>query len=321
MKNTFFFWGIMCSCLIGFGQTDTLQFKADVFAETYFWRGQSSGKSPIFYNHTTGDQVALNLGILALTWQRKNWTLQTDFMTGTYSQRNLAAEPGMLKNLYQANLSYQINSRHTLVAGILPSHIGLESAKNWDNPSFSRSYIAENSPYYESGISWNFMPKPHITLRLLALTGWQHISRFRPAVGAQFTYDTKGLRVNSSSFLGNEGKGMRMFFSNYLTVPLADTWQWTLCSDWGLESNAAWHGGAMFIAWQPTKKIHLAGRLEYYSDKQARIMSDAFTDTAASINLDYHLLTGIQFRSEWKRSQTFGNEWMVGILTNLQLKK
>jgi hypothetical protein len=38
-----------------------------------------------------------------------------------------------------------------LDAGIFGSHMGFESALSIDNPTLTKSFVAENSPYYWSG--------------------------------------------------------------------------------------------------------------------------------------------------------------------------
>ena len=71
---------------------------------------------------------------------------------GTYMNANYAAEPEYLKNIYEANAGIKISKNENLWidVGILPSHIGFETAIRKDNWTLTRSMVAENSPYYES---------------------------------------------------------------------------------------------------------------------------------------------------------------------------
>jgi hypothetical protein len=46
-----------------------------------------------------------------------------------------------------------------LDAGIMPSHIGFESAVSADCWTLTRSLLAENSPYYETGIKLGYVSK------------------------------------------------------------------------------------------------------------------------------------------------------------------
>lgn len=75
-------------------------------------------------------------------------------MAGTYPQYNMSAEQGLLQNVYEANVGVKISKNHNLWidAGIMPSHIGFESAIGKDCQTLTRSILAENSPYYEAGV-------------------------------------------------------------------------------------------------------------------------------------------------------------------------
>jgi hypothetical protein len=232
---------------------------------------------------------------------KKRWSFQSGIMLGTYSQKILAAEPNYWKQIYQFNLQFQLDSTNHIMVGIFPSHLGLESAKNLEKDCFSRSYLAENSPYYESGLAWNYNPSTNLSFRVLALTGWQTITKFNPALGTQVVYSGKsGWKINSSQFLGNEGKGTRLFFNNYAPIPISKQLSWIIGVDVGFESSHIWYGGLVFLTWKSNSKIRMSGRAEYYSDPHAIIMPTAFTDTAKSVSLDYAVNKMFMLRSELK---------------------
>ena len=74
-------------------------------------------------------------------------------MAGTYAQDNLSAEQDALKLINEANVGFKISKTKNIWidAGIMPSHIGWESAIGKDNMNLTRSLAAENSPYFETG--------------------------------------------------------------------------------------------------------------------------------------------------------------------------
>lgn len=310
--------------LSAWGQSDTLHYSLGAYAETYYGHSltnpQANEKSALFYNHTTLNQPAVNVGLIEFSASNSKWTFRGDFMFGTYSQKNLATEPGMLKNIYQLNATLALSPKHQLMLGIMPSHIGFESAKNWENPSFTRSYIAENSPYYETGLAWSYSPTQRMNVKVLALTGWQTMHKFRPALGTQLTIENaKGIRFNSSGFIGDEGKGLRVFYDNYVQIPLSPSVSWIVCEDVGFESGNFWHGGSTFLTWQVRPALKLAGRLEYYTDPKAIILAESFSDLSQSLSADYQLTPWGMLRTEWKHSEKWGNEVLLGVLLNLNL--
>lgn len=304
----FLLFGFFCA-----GQSDSLKIRSNVYADVYYLNSSKGVKSPLFYNHTTVNTPAINLGMVEFFVDKKRWSFQSGIMLGTYSQKNLAAEPNFWKQIYQLNLAFQLNSKSQLMAGIFPSHIGLESAKNLENDCFSRSYLAENSPYYESGLAWTYNPSTNLSFRVLALTGWQTIAKFNPALGTQIGYSGKsGWKINSSQFLGNEGKGTRIFLNNFAQIPISRQFSGTIGMDVGFESSRVWHGGLAYLTWKPNKKIRMSGRVEYYSDQHAIIMPAAFTDIAKSVSLDYIFNKMFMLRSEIKNSDKFGHEFLLG---------
>lgn len=313
-------WLLASNSQLSLGQSDTLRINVNSYAEVYYLSTEQGQKSPIFYNHTTTQKPSLNLGILELSASKKKWAFQSGFMMGTYSQKNLAAEPEFWRHVYQLNVQYELNASSQLQVGIFPSHIGLESAKNLENDLFSRSYLAENSPYYESGVSWNYTPKSPFSMRILALSGWQQIAKFNPALGTQFGYSfPTGLKINSSQFLGNQGKGTRVFFNQFVQIPISATWSGTIGWDIGWEAGMPWHGGLMYVTWRPASSLRVSSRLEYYSDPHGIIMSNAFHDVTRSLSLDYSINKKIMLRSEAKHSNKFGSEILFGVLLNTTL--
>ena len=98
------------------------------------------------YSHNRHNEVNLNLGLIKYNYTsnlvRSNFAL----MAGTYANANLAAEPGVLKNIYEANVGVKISKKNEIWvdAGIMPSHIGFESAISKDCWNLTRSLLAEN---------------------------------------------------------------------------------------------------------------------------------------------------------------------------------
>lgn len=305
----------------GFGQSDSLHINLSAYGELYYLGSGLSEKPSIFYNHTSAKSPALNVGMVELSIKKNKLTFEGGLMAGTYVNKNLAQEPIPLKYLYQLNFQYQVNSSHQLMVGLFPSHLGLENVKNIENDYFSRSYLAENSPYYETGLSWTYQANEQIKWRALFLTGWQHIATFNPALGSQFTITKNKWSFNSSQFLGNEGKGTRFFINNYSQISIAKNLTGTICFDWGVESGKIWHGELLYLTWKPVNNLRMTTRWEHYMDPKAVIISNSFDDSAWAISVDYKVFKHYLLRSEFKNSNKFGNEWMIGMISQFSLRK
>lgn len=60
----------------------------------------------------------------------------------------------------------------------MPSHIGFESAIGKDCWNLTRSILADNSPYYETGIKLGYTSKNEkLYLAGMYLNGWQRIQK------------------------------------------------------------------------------------------------------------------------------------------------
>jgi hypothetical protein len=139
---------------------DSIHFSG--YTEIYFAQDQhnwNDHQRPDFlYSHTSTNHAALNAAVLDFKYSSERIKTQLSLVEGTYANKVTSAEPIGFGALYVGNISYKLSARENfwLQAGVIPSHIGLESAIGFSNLSLSRSLAAENSPYYESGIALQY---------------------------------------------------------------------------------------------------------------------------------------------------------------------
>ena len=244
-------------------------------------------------------------------------------MTGTYANANLAAEPGVLKNIFEANVGAKISKNKTLWidAGIFASHIGFESAIGKDCWTLTRSILADNSPYYESGAKISYTSdNEKWVVSGLVLNGWQRIQRVdgnnTPAFGHQLTYKpTSKITLNSSSFVGSDrpdsSRQMRYFHNLYGIFQLHEKFGVILGFDIGVQQKSkgssaynTWFSPIIQARYNVSSKSTIAARLEYYSDVNGVIISTStphgFQTYGYSVNLDYKLAENVCWRIEGK---------------------
>ncbi len=242
-------------------------------------------------------------------------------MAGTYSQYNLANEAGMLKNIFEANAGYRLSKRHNLWidAGIMPSHIGFESAVGADCPTLTRSILADNSPYYEAGVKLSYTtPDEKWFASVMYLNGWQRIGRTpgnrMPAWGTQLTFSPSGkFSLNWSSYAGTEGPDSLMqwrvfqnFYAKWLLHPrlnlilgfdIGNQQKFKGASSWHV-----WYAPVAVIQYVPSSGWRLALRGEGYSDKGnvmiATPLSEGFRTAGYSLNVDFFPMKRLMFRAE-----------------------
>ncbi len=130
------FLAIIFYSLSSFTQNETASNPLQVsgYLETYFaydFANPENHTRPSFlYSYNRHNEVALNLGLIKLSYQKQNLRSNIALMAGSYPNSNLAAEPGVLKNIYEANIGFKLSeSKNVWIdAGVFSSHIGFESA-------------------------------------------------------------------------------------------------------------------------------------------------------------------------------------------------
>ena len=301
--------GLLCLLYIqANAQTpDSSKITVSAYAETYYsydFNQPADHNRPAFlYNHNRHNEFNINLAYVKAAYSAEKIRANLSLMAGTYANANLAAEPGVLKNIFEANAGIRLSPKVWLDAGILPSHIGFESAVSKDCWTLTRGLLAENSPYYESGARLTYTPSQKWTLSTLVLNGWQRISRVdgnnTPAFGTQVQYKPNAnTTLNYSTFIGSDKPDnvrlMRVFHNLYGIFQVSDHVGLTAGFDIGTEQKTkgkpdvnVWYTPVLIGKFTLNDQWALAARVEHYNDKNGVIIGSEFQTTGYSINLDY----------------------------------
>ncbi|MGN6645893.1 MAG: porin [Cytophaga sp.] len=275
------------------------------------------------YSYNRHNEVNINLGFIKAAYATDNLRANIAIMTGTYANANLATEPGVLKNIFEANIGAKISKQKNIWidAGIFASHIGFESAIGKDCWNLTRSILADNSPYYESGVKVSYKSdNEKWFVSGLVLNGWQHIQRANdnntPALGHQLSYKpTSKITLNSSSFVGSDTpdsiRQMRYFHNLYSIFQLHEKFGIILGFDIGFQQKSkgsntynTWFSPIVQTRYDLFSKSTIAMRFEYYSDVNGVIIltgtPNGFQTYGYSLNLDYKIAENMLWRIEGK---------------------
>lgn len=158
------------------------KFTCQGYGELYYnynFNNKTARENPGFlYSHKKLNQPSINLAFVKANYQSKRLRSNVALMAGDYSKYNLSAEPTWAQPILEANLGVKLSHAKNiwLDAGVLPSHIGFESAISADCWTVTRSILAENSPYFETGIKLSYTsPSEKWNVAGLVLNGWQRI--------------------------------------------------------------------------------------------------------------------------------------------------
>jgi len=312
------------------------------YAEVYYQydlNKPANGNRPGYiYSHNRHNEFNLNLGYLKAAYTGKYSRANLAAAAGTYINANYSNEPGVLKNIFEANAGIRLSKKKELWldAGILPSHIGAESAISKDCPVLTRSLVAENSPYFEAGAKLSYLTADRKwSISGLLLNGWQRITRLAGStklnMGTQLQYKPNDrLLLNYSTFFGSDkpdsSHQRRAYHNWYGLITLSDKWALTLGFDLGREEKPGnqvgfnyWYAPMGIIRYFFRPQWSLAARAEYFNDRNGVIIplqnNASFDVTGISLNLDYSPDKNILLRLEGKHYKgreavfTKGNEY------------
>lgn len=302
--------------------TSTAALKFSAYVEAYYSNDLANPSDHLrpgfFYSYNRHNEIALNLGYLKAAYATERVRGNLALMTGTYAQYNLAAEPALLQHIYEANAGIKLSKKQDiwLDLGVLPSHIGFESAVGKDCWALSRSLAAENSPYYETGarLSINSSDGKWYAAALL-LNGWQRMTRVEgiqsAILGTQVSFKpNNNITLNWSSYLGDERPGdqiVKRFFNNfYGSFNLTSKLGLITGFDIGVqeienEETGTWIAPVAIVRYSINDQFAIAGRAEYYGDPDEVIVSSpgsGFETLGFSLNLDYMPVSNVSLRLE-----------------------
>lgn len=298
----------------------TIQFSGflDVYYGYDFNQPSSNQRLPFLFNHTRHNEPDVNLALVQMDVDGGWYRGALGLMLGSYSRENLAAEPEALRNLFEGYVGIALNVKRTLWldAGVFASHIGFESAISVDNFTLTRSLLAENSPYFESGLRLTWTPNDRWEFAALVLNGWQRIQPIAgnslPSLGTRVTYTpSERLTLNWSTFVGTDfpdaDRRLRYFNNFYAIMPLASKLDGIVGADVGFQERGngqsgydLWWSPVVILRYPFDDKWSLALRGEYYQDRAGVIVglpqpAEIF---GVSVNLDRKLRNNIWLRLE-----------------------
>lgn len=274
-----------------------------------------------FYSFNRHNEANLNIGFIKANYSEANVRGNFSLMAGTYAHSNLAGEQALLRNIFEANAGFKLSKKNNfwLDIGIMPSHLGFESAVGKDCWNLTRSILADNSPYYEAGAKLGYTTKNEkLYLSVMYLNGWQRIQRIpgnqTPAGGTQITYKpNSNITLNWSTYAGNEQpdslKLWRYFNNFYGVFQVTEKFGITTGFDLGIQQKAKdssaynnWFAPVVLLQYKPTSKIRIAARGEYYVDENGVIIAtgtkNGFRVLGYSLNIDYLPTSNVMFRIE-----------------------
>jgi hypothetical protein len=265
----------------------------------------------------------VNLAFVEARLNRDNLRGRLALQAGTSVQSNYAAEPrigsvsgpDLSRLLQEAYVGVKVAAPLWVDAGVFFSHVGQESWISRDNPTYTRSLIADYTPYYSAGVRAVWQASAAFTVHLHLVNGWQNISETNEdkAAGLRVEYAPSGtLLLGYSGFVGDEQPDtlpnrMRLYNQAFARLGRADGAAVWLTLDFGSQSvpdadGSTWYGLAAIGRLPVTGGVAISARVERYADPDGVIVASlgtaGFETTGASLGLDITLPKSFLWRTE-----------------------
>lgn len=255
---------------------------------------------------------------------------------------------------------FPIGNGLTVNFGKFASSLGIEGNYTKDQINYSRSYWFDFLPFYHMGIRAVYKFNDKLAFNYWIVNGTQQTEPFNGFKDQFFGFTitpNKNVTWNVNYYLGQEHPDV-MFFPNGGAPPNAPTeqgvpfepipnppagklhifdtyvsWQTTPKLTFALEADdeierlfaysAPSHtdGGAVYLRYQLTPKVALAGRAEYLSDRGGLFTGVTQALKETTFTTEYKFYEGFLARGEWRRdfsNQPYFLTDVLGILKNEQ---
>ncbi|HMU60481.1 MAG TPA: outer membrane beta-barrel protein [Gemmatimonadales bacterium] len=307
------------------------------FIDTYFaWDfGQPDAfDRPYTTQPARHDEFNVNLAFLEakLTGERVRGRLA--LQAGTSVQANYAGEPNvgsvsgddLARIIQEAWVGVRVSPKLWVDGGIYFSPIGWESFISWDNPTYTRSLVADYTPYFVTGVKATWTASSRVTAQVHLVNGWQIVSENNPdkSVIARVDWQaTPALALAYAFYAGNEQPDTlptRTRYYNQLLARVAAGHGWDFWGtfDVGAQtvpdgSAQTWYGAVIIGRKALSPKVAVVGRVEGHSDRDQVLIftgtPDGFRTIGGSIGVDVQPEEYLKWRTELRGFSSSDPVW------------
>ena len=259
------------------------------FPDNHLWRHRATAA-----HH---NELSPNMGLAyvrkdAITSSR--WGMELGFQGGRDSEEFafLVGErrvegSDVLRHLHRANVSYlaPVGKGLTITAGLFNSLMGYESLYAKDNANYTRSWIADNTPYMMFGVNAQYPVSDALTVTAFIVNSYYHLAHpnDHPSYGGRWIWKaTPRFTIMQTLYAGPDQPNTSMEFwrlyGNQILEWKGDDVTIAASLDVGTERIASQSGhprafvmgGNLVVRWHVAGPWSVALRPEFYWDRNGR---------------------------------------------------
>jgi hypothetical protein len=278
------------------------------FPDNHLWRGRTTA-----FEH---NELSPNMG---LGYVRKEasessrWGMELGFQGGRDSEE-FAFLPGerrvdgsdVLRHVHRANVSYlaPVGNGLTVTAGLFNSLMGYESLYAKDNANYTRSWIADNTPYMMFGVNAQYPLHDNLTVTAFVVNSYSHLAHPNdlPSYGGRWIWKAMPRVTWSQTFFAGPNQmdtslEFWRVYGNHILEWRGDDVTVAVSFDIGTESISGRPGrprtfvmgGNMVVRWQINGPWSVALRPEFYWDRNGRWTGSEQFVKAITSTVEYKL--------------------------------
>lgn len=259
------------------------------FPDNQLWRNRATAS-----HH---NQLSPNMGLAYVRKDAKEssrWGMELGLQGGRDSEEFafLVGErrvdgSDVLRHIHRANMSYlaPVGNGLTITAGLFNSLMGYESLYAKDNVNYTRSWIADNTPYMMFGVHAQYPVSEDLTVSAFVVNSYYHLAHPNdlPSYGGRWIWKaTPRLTLTQTLYGGPDQTQTSLEFwrlyGNHILEWKGDEVLIAASFDIGTESIAGQPGsprtfvmgGNMVVRWHITGPWAVALRPEFYWDRNGR---------------------------------------------------
>ena len=193
----------------------------------------------------------------------------------------------VLRHVHRANVSYlaPLGNGLTVTAGLFNSLMGYESLYARDNTNYTRSWIADNTPYMMFGVNAAYPVNDRLTVTTFVINRYYHLAYTvaQPSYGGKWSYAlTPRLTAMQTVYWGPDQTDASLEFwrlyGNHILEWKGDEVTVAASYDAGTENiadqpgspRAFVMGGNVMVKWHVAGPWSVALRPEFYWDRNGR---------------------------------------------------
>lgn len=232
----------------------------------------------------------------------------------------------VLRHVHRANVSYlaPLGNGLTVTAGLFNSLMGYESLYARDNTNYTRSWIADNTPYMMFGVNAAYPVNDRLTVTAFVINRYYHLAYTvaQPSYGGKWSYAlTPRLTAMQTLYWGPDQTDASLEFwrlyGNHILEWKGDEVTVAASYDVGTENiadqpgspRAFVMGGNVMVKWHVAGPWSVALRPEFYWDRNGRWTGAEQFVKAITSTIEYKLpyrWTNTMLRVEHRYDESTG---------------